>query len=193
MVITFDDGPRPPITTYLLAILDRHCIKATFFVSAESGKAYPRLVQDAAKRGHTIAVKVAVKTVTATKNPDEIKAIIEKSFVRINGILGGGVAPFLRVAGWEPSADEIKTLAADKISLWRADVPIQRGWGEAAATKIANATLSRIKERGHAVVQFDGTSLSTVDALDSILNTLKHDGYKIVHVVAANPYVAATH
>ena len=49
-------------------------------------------------------------------------------------------------------------------------------------------TLLRIRKAGKGVVRFHGTSKVTVDALDSILTGLKHDGFRVVHIVPTAPY-----
>lgn len=52
--LTFDDGPHPRYTPSLLDILDRHQVKATFFMVGEAARRYPELVRQAAEAGHAI-------------------------------------------------------------------------------------------------------------------------------------------
>jgi peptidoglycan/xylan/chitin deacetylase (PgdA/CDA1 family) len=54
IALTFDDGPDPRFTGELLEILDRHDVRATFFVTGASATAHPELVREAARRGHAI-------------------------------------------------------------------------------------------------------------------------------------------
>lgn len=51
--ITFDDGPVPEVTPEVLSILDRHEVKATFFVVADNVRRYPRLFDEIRRRGHS--------------------------------------------------------------------------------------------------------------------------------------------
>jgi len=53
-VLTFDDGPDPETTPALLDLLDQHGAKASFFLIGEKARAYPGLVRDIARRGHSI-------------------------------------------------------------------------------------------------------------------------------------------
>ncbi len=39
--ITFDDGPIPEVTPWVLEILDKYGIKATFFLIGDNVAAYP--------------------------------------------------------------------------------------------------------------------------------------------------------
>ncbi|MFY0689431.1 MAG: polysaccharide deacetylase family protein [Cyclobacteriaceae bacterium] len=52
--LTFDDGPNPDATSYVLNILDRFDAKATFFMLGENVEKYPELVLEVVSRGHTI-------------------------------------------------------------------------------------------------------------------------------------------
>ncbi len=54
VVLTFDDGPRPPHTQRVLDALAAECVQATFFVVGQMAKSYPALVQRAYRDGHTI-------------------------------------------------------------------------------------------------------------------------------------------
>ena len=52
IALTFDDGPEPGQTEYILAVLKRHGIKATFFVIGEQVRKYPQLIALVASQGH---------------------------------------------------------------------------------------------------------------------------------------------
>lgn len=52
--LTFDDGPIPEATPYILDVLDRFDAKATFFMVGENAHRYPELLQEVRRRGHSI-------------------------------------------------------------------------------------------------------------------------------------------
>lgn len=52
--ITFDDGPIPEATPYILDVLDQFNVKATFFMVGENAKKHPREFQMVMERGHRI-------------------------------------------------------------------------------------------------------------------------------------------
>jgi len=52
--LTFDDGPIPEVTPYVLDILDRYGIKATFFMVGDNARRNPRLVEEVRRRGHIV-------------------------------------------------------------------------------------------------------------------------------------------
>lgn len=55
VVLTFDDGPRPPNTQKVLAALAQECVRATFFLVGKSSAEFPELVRRIAAEGHTVA------------------------------------------------------------------------------------------------------------------------------------------
>ena len=52
--LTFDDGPVPTVTPWVLEMLDRHDIKATFFCVGENVERYPWLFEEILRRGHAV-------------------------------------------------------------------------------------------------------------------------------------------
>ena len=52
--LTFDDGPTPGVTEWILQTLDRYEAKATFFVLGKNVELYPDLYQMILDRGHKI-------------------------------------------------------------------------------------------------------------------------------------------
>ena len=54
LYLTFDDGPNPETTSFILDVLDKHNIKATFFCKGSNVEKYPGLFQDILKSGHDI-------------------------------------------------------------------------------------------------------------------------------------------
>ena len=52
--LTFDDGPTPEITEYVLATLERHDIKATFFCIGNNIETHPDIFRKIVAAGHAI-------------------------------------------------------------------------------------------------------------------------------------------
>lgn len=53
--LTFDDGPNPEITPWILDLLKRNNVKATFFCVGENIKKQPELARQIVNEGHAIA------------------------------------------------------------------------------------------------------------------------------------------
>ncbi len=52
--LTFDDGPIPEVTPWVLDILDRYGVKATFFMVGQNAERHPDLVEEIRRRGHRV-------------------------------------------------------------------------------------------------------------------------------------------
>ncbi len=51
--LTFDDGPIPEVTPWVLDLLDFYNVKATFFLVGDNVKRHPELLEEIKRRGHS--------------------------------------------------------------------------------------------------------------------------------------------
>ncbi|MDE5720479.1 MAG: polysaccharide deacetylase family protein [Paramuribaculum sp.] len=51
--LTFDDGPIPRVTPWVLDLLDAEGIKATFFMVGDNVRRYPEVFEEVKRRGHS--------------------------------------------------------------------------------------------------------------------------------------------
>ncbi len=54
LFLTFDDGPTPGITEWILATLDKYNAKATFFLLGRNVELYPELYRQIVEAGHAV-------------------------------------------------------------------------------------------------------------------------------------------
>lgn len=52
--LTFDDGPIPEVTPWVLDELDRQGVKATFFMVGQNVERHPELLAEVRRRGHDV-------------------------------------------------------------------------------------------------------------------------------------------
>ncbi len=52
--LTFDDGPIPESTPFILQMLREHGVKATFFMVGDNVRKYPKLYQQIVNEGHQV-------------------------------------------------------------------------------------------------------------------------------------------
>lgn len=53
--LTFDDGPTPEITNWVLDVLNEHEVKATFFCLGKNVQNHPKIFQRILSDGHSVA------------------------------------------------------------------------------------------------------------------------------------------
>src|SRR5262249_30365183 len=104
VVLTFDDGPVPWITTPILDALDKFCTKATFFSVGEMALAYPWVVKDVMARGHTLGTHtwshpLNLRALRLEKAQDQI----DRGFAAVTLAAGQPIAPFFRFPGLSDS------------------------------------------------------------------------------------------
>lgn len=51
--VTFDDGPVPEVTPWVLDTLDRYGVKATFFMVGDNVRKHPQVFEEVKRRGHS--------------------------------------------------------------------------------------------------------------------------------------------
>ncbi len=51
--LTFDDGPIPEVTPWVLDLLDKEQVKATFFMVGDNVRRHPELLEEVRRRGHS--------------------------------------------------------------------------------------------------------------------------------------------
>lgn len=52
--LTFDDGPIPEVTPWVLDVLDHYGVRATFFMVGDNIRKHPEEFREVVRRGHTI-------------------------------------------------------------------------------------------------------------------------------------------
>lgn len=87
--LTFDDGPIPEITPWVLDLLDKYNIKATFFCVGDNVRKYPKVYAEVLRRGHRVGNHTfnhlqGIKTWTKdfVKNADLAKEYIQSDLFR---------------------------------------------------------------------------------------------------------------
>lgn len=77
VALTFDDGPHPETTPWLLQFLKKQDIKATFFWLGENIDKYPHFVKQAITEGHTVGYHgyshITADTLSLSKFKDNSK------------------------------------------------------------------------------------------------------------------------
>ncbi len=87
--LTFDDGPIPEQTPWVLDVLDRYGIKATFFMVGDNVRRHPDLYEEVKRRGHSYGNHtmhhlqgMKVKAVRYLRDVAEADSLIKSSLFR---------------------------------------------------------------------------------------------------------------
>jgi polysaccharide deacetylase family protein (PEP-CTERM system associated) len=81
-------------TQEILDLLDKHEVRATFFILGWIAERYPRLVQKIFREGHEIASHGYGHRLIYAQTPDEFRADIRRSVVILEDIIGSPVTAY---------------------------------------------------------------------------------------------------
>lgn len=135
IALTFDDDPNPALTPSLLELLDRHAVKATFFLIGKWVSSTPTLAAEISAAGHTIGNHTHTHPGLALCSPARILSELDRCDEAIEtatgkkprsmrppyGFRGPQLAPVVRERGgaavvmWSAMARDWKPQAAETV------------------------------------------------------------------------------
>jgi len=189
VVLTFDDGPVRGTTPKILDILERECIRATFFMIGKRAETAPEILARMKAAGHTLASH-SWSHARLTKLPPE-SAIddIRKGYEAVERAADGAPRPdaaprFFRFPEWAASPELFDFTRAHAITAVGADISPADWRGNPP-----EVTLDRLRklldrsDRG--IIVLHDNQANTVALLPALLAELKARGLRIVHLSPA--------
>ena len=170
--LTFDDGPIPEATPFILDVLDRFGAKATFFMVGDNAVKYPHLLQEVRLRGHGIGNHTYNHMSGARHRPWTYLANIKKADDVLHTKL------FRPPHGWIGMVQyRVLRYIGVKIVMW--DV-VTRDYSRLLTADDVVNNVKRYTRNGSIITLHD--SLKSIDklkhALPEILSWLKKEGYE---------------
>jgi peptidoglycan-N-acetylglucosamine deacetylase len=196
IILTFDDGPMPPVTRAILDTLDQFCTKATFFSVGRMALAYPGTVKNILERGHTLGTHTWSHPLNLKRLPlDRAAEEIERGHAAVTLAAGVPIAPFFRFPGLSDSGPLLKHLQDRGIGTFTVDVVSNDSYISDPEVLIAR-TLKQVEDQRGGIMLFHDIKPATARALPKLLAELHKRGYKVVHMraktaVTPNPDLTA--
>ena len=186
VALTFDDGPYPPYTEQLLAVLNKEQVPATFFMVGKNALQQPKLVQQVLAGGHDLGVHtydhidlLKLDRQQATYQVQQGKKVLET--------LAWREVKLIRPPHGFKDPLVLSIFAANKLQIVNWDVA-SKDWLNPAPEIIAARTLKQV-QNGSIILLHDGDSpynklprANTILAVQIIIRELKAQGYKFVLV-----------
>jgi peptidoglycan/xylan/chitin deacetylase (PgdA/CDA1 family) len=88
LCLTFDDGPAPPFTEQVLAILREHRVPATFFVCGRNVEKHPDLLRRMVAEGHEVGNHTYSHLYACFKSQRRIAEEIDRTQAIIEKVIG---------------------------------------------------------------------------------------------------------
>ena len=187
VVLTFDDGPVPWITTPILDALDKFCTKATFFSVGEMALNYPWMSKEVMARGHTLGTHTWSHPLSLRRlSFERAKDQIDRGFAAVTLAAGQPIAPFFRFPGLSDSDQLLTHMQAIGVASFTVDVVSNDSY-IGSPDRIADRVIKLAEARNGGILLFHDIKPATAKALPRILAELKERGFKVVHLKAKEP------
>ena len=179
IALTFDDGPHPKKTDRFLDLLEKHNIRATFFVIGENVSYYPKPLIRAVSLGHEIGNHtyhhVLLSRITKKEALEEIHST-EDIILKTTGYMPKLLRP--PEGAYTESALQTAADSGYRVVLWTVD---SRDWENIPAEKVVQNVENNIS--GGSILLFhDYTGKHSLEALEILIPKLKAQGYEFVTV-----------
>lgn len=190
VVITFDDGPRPLLSDKVLDILASQCVKVTYFIIGQMAHYFPDIVRREYAAGHSIGTHSEDHPLRFDKLSDQkVQWEIDQGIASVGAALGDPdeLSPFFRIPGLGRTKVVEQELAKRSLIVFSADVVADDWFRHIKPDQIIQRAMSRLEKRGNGILLLHDIHPATVLALPGLLKALKENGFRIVHVVPAEP------
>lgn len=169
--LTFDDGPIPEATPWVLDVLDKFNVKATFFMVGQNIERYPGLFHEVKKRGHTVANHSLHHIRGFGIAPDDYRKDVDECEKYTGSKLFRPSHGFLTLRQLKALKKDYKVIMFDLVT---------RDYSKKVSEKDIVANVKRYARDGSIIVFHD--SLKSIDklktALPESLAWLKETGYR---------------
>jgi peptidoglycan/xylan/chitin deacetylase (PgdA/CDA1 family) len=189
VVLTFDDGPWQGNTPAVLKALADHCSRATFFPIGKHATYYPELLKQVAAAGHTIGSHTWSHQDLSKKQYQDIekaKEEIEKGISAVRFALGAPAAPFFRFPSLKHPPELVTYLGQRNIGIFSTDMD-SFDFTMRTPDKVIKSVMAKLQKHGKGIVLMHDFQHATAEAVPELLNQLKANGYKLVHMKAKDP------
>ena len=192
VLLSFDDGPDPEHTPYILAVLEKHEVPATFFMIAEKMQAHPELVRLVQTSKYTVIgnhswshpnfheIAVNEQLIEIEKSDAIVDKIVNEKFFRYP--YGNSTCEtntlvkslHYKIVGWHVDtcdwAFDHKGVVDLKEALSCGVLPQNR-------ENFLGHILDTVKERHGGIILMHEIHANTIKQLDTLIGKLKEEGY----------------
>ncbi len=178
IALTFDDGPNPKNTTFLLKALEEKNVPATFFLTGENAERYPALVKEIQKQGHEIGNHSYSHSNMSKSDPLKVIKEIRKTQRILERITGKAPVLFRPPYGTMMLEDMVVIPRFGlKVILWTVD---SKDWSNIKESEIAENVLQ--KTCGGSIIVCHEQCRESIKSLPGVIDALRERGYEFVTV-----------
>jgi peptidoglycan/xylan/chitin deacetylase (PgdA/CDA1 family) len=177
----FDDGPNPVQTPLMLDLLDRHGIKATFFMMGRSVERWPETAREVLNRGHEVGNHSYSHPRLIFMSPARVRDELERTDALLRGIGVTGSIPFSVPHGAKLIVLPYVLKQMGKLTVYP-DMDVEE-WKRPPAAVMVETVMAAVRP-GSMLGFHDTAGEETRKAVDEIVTRLRADGYSFETVTA---------
>ena len=179
LYLTYDDGPWPPYTDEVLALLAKYQAKATFFVTGGQAKAHPQLLEQTVSEGHALGDQTMTHADLVGLSRKQVKAELAGVQQIVGSRLGGCMRPPYGLINTKV-ADVSRSLGLTPI-LWTAHA---QDWNPPSVAQMVTM-LKKGTSPGAVILLHDSAGKEkTIEATRQMLPWWQAQGYRLETVPA---------
>ncbi len=186
VVFTFDDGPWPNNTRAVLEALAAHCTKATFFPIGKHAMWHPEILKEVAAAGHTVGSHTWSHANMTKLKGEKVAAELEKGFSAVKVAIGQSPQSFFRFPFLKDPKEAMEHLGKRNVAVFSHDLD-SFDFKMKKADDVIKSVMSKLDKKGKGIILMHDLQTSTAQALPELLNRLKSEGYKVVHMRSKFP------
>lgn len=179
VALTFDDGPSPWHTPRVLDVLDRHGVKATFFMMGRNVERFPAVAREVIARGHEVGNHSYSHPKLVFMWPQSVRDEIERTDRLLRGVGAVGEIHFRA-----PHASKLIVLPYVLVRMKKlnvmGDVSADE-WRQRPPEVMTRAILQQTRP-GSIIGMHDPNGAPTLRTLEDTLTALQHQGYSFEKV-----------
>ncbi|MBQ3474394.1 polysaccharide deacetylase family protein [Candidatus Saccharibacteria bacterium] len=175
VALTFDDGPSPSTTPALLDILSEKSVLATFFMLGNMAQNNPGIVKRIEREGHEVASHTMYHQNLVLLSRGAVQSDVNEAKTVFSNILGH--TPKLTRPPYGNFNDAVFSSTNTPLILWSVD---PQDWRNKDASTILGITLNQVHDG--AIILLHDIYPTTVEAVSSIVDTLRDSGYEFTTV-----------
>lgn len=190
--LTFDDGPSPEWTPKILDVLDRHQVKATFFMVGRAVEEHPDIVREVRRRGHAVGSHSYTHRCLPLLDEAALCWELDATAAAIEKVLGPVPRLFRPPWGFftRRVLDEARARGYLTV-LWSRST---QDWRNVGADRVVDLATAGTLGAGEILLLHDGGNYpgtgttsrqETVEALDRLIPALEARGYQFKSVEEA--------
>ena len=180
VALTFDDGPHPVLTPWILDLLDRYGAKATFLLIGRQVEMYPELTREIVRRGHEVGGHSYTHSNLRTLTPAGVERELVMTRMMIRRACGEFVTLFRPPGGnYDTVVREAVTRTGHVTVFWNENITSYPG---KSGTDILPAMLGKISS--NSIVLLHNGYDETTEVLPLLLPALQERGLRMDTVSA---------